>query len=236
MNDQQKQTAKTFDAYGSSYSATVNDAIGFIGLSVDFFTRVKAEYILDVATEKFADLQQVSALDVGCGVGNFHGLLAPHFQKTCGVDVSNESIIKARENNPGLDYVVYEGSRLPYDEGEFDLVFSICVMHHVPPENWPGFVAEMKRVLRPGGMALVFEHNPRNPLTMRAVNNCPFDEDAVLLRSEKTTELFGDAGFDNVESRFILSVPAANRFLRGVDRVFSGLPFGAQYYVRAENA
>ena len=123
---------------------------------------------------------------------------------------------------------------MPYADSSFDLAFTICVLHHVPPVQWPTFVSEMKRVLKPGGLALIFEHNPRNPLTMRAVNNCPFDEDAVLLRSEETEGLMRDAGFQAIESRFILSVPAAGKVLRGLDLVFSKLPFGAQYYVMAK--
>lgn len=81
---------------------------------------------------------------------------------------------------------------------------------------------------------LVFEHNPKNPLTMRAVNNCPFDEDAVLLKSETTVDLLKGAGFVDVAWRYILSVPAGNRALRKVDALFSRIPFGAQYYVSAK--
>ena len=114
-----------------------------------------------------------------------------------------------------------------------DFAFSICVMHHVPPANWSNFVREMRRVLRPGGLALVFEHKPRNPMTMRAVNRCPFDRDAVLFQSKETEWLFRGAGCDRVRSRFILPVPAVNSLLRRVDRLFSGLPFGGQYYVMA---
>ena len=232
-DDLQEKTAKTFDAYQASYSDTVNDAVSFTGLDVDFFTRVKADYILDIVEATFGHPADVTALDVGCGVGNFHTLLGPKFGTLHGVDVSKDSIRMAREKHPDIDYEVYDGRHLPYADNTYDLAFTICVMHHVPPENWPNFVSEMKRVLKPGGLALVFEHNPQNPLTMRAVNTCPFDEDAVLLRSTRTVDLFNEAGFKAVEKRFILSVPASNAILRKVDRLFSSLPFGAQYYVSA---
>ena len=42
---------------------------------------------------------------------------------------------------------------------------------------------ELKRVLRAGGACVIFEHNPLNPLTVQAVNTCPFDENAVLIKA-----------------------------------------------------
>ena len=96
-----------------------------------------------------------------------------------------------------------------------------------------GIAQEMRRVLRPGGLVLIFEHNPRNRLTMHVVKSCPFDKDAVLMRSEVTEGLYRDAGFRRVYSRFILTIPPFNSFLRSIDKFVSGFPFGAQYYVAA---
>jgi SAM-dependent methyltransferase len=235
MAQEIRPASEVFDEYDKTYSATVNQAVGFTGLDVDFFTKVKAGYILDICEAHFGDPARVRALDVGCGVGNFHDILAPRFAGITGVDVSAASIAEAkRRERPKTTYDVYDGFRLPYEDGAFDLAFTICVMHHVPPAQWETFVSEMHRVVRKGGLALVFEHNPRNPLTMRAVNNCPFDEDAVLLRAEKTVGLFEGAGFQEVGHRFILSVPAGTKTLRKVDGLFSRIPFGAQYYVSAK--
>ena len=68
-------------------------------------------------------------------------------------------------------------------------------MHHVPPPQWTRFVAEMFRVIRTGGLALVFEHNPYNPATQYIVKTCDIDKDAVLLRPGKLRGMFVDAGF-----------------------------------------
>jgi SAM-dependent methyltransferase len=233
MDPQQAQTAKIFDSYKDSYSEAVDAAVSFTGLTTDFFTRVKAGYIGDIVQRHFGPQAELAALDIGCGVGNYHPLLKLKFRALVGVDVSSACVGAARKRNAGVDYQIYDGITLPYADGSFDLAFSICVMHHVPPAYWGNFVREMRRVLRPGGVAVVFEHNPRNPFTMRVVNACPFDEDAVLLRNEETERLFREAGFGRVRSSFILSMPAANRFLRRIDCLFSGLRFGGQYYVIA---
>lgn len=233
MSDSKKIKEELFDSYRDSYSSTVNDSISFTGLDVDFFTRVKADYIADLCNAHFENVTSVRALDIGCGIGNFHGLLQPLFGELHGVDVSRQSIEKAIQNHPKVHYQSYDGLRLPFDDGSFDLVFSICVMHHVPPDQWQLFVSEMKRVLKKRGLVLVFEHNPRNPLTMRAVNNCPFDEDAVLLPGTVTSALFENAGLTRVTRQFILSLPATSRRIRTIDRWVSKLGMGAQYFVSA---
>ena len=233
MSDSKGNKDELFDEYRDSYANVVNDSVSFTGLDVDFFTRVKAGYVSDMCNAHFADLTRVRALDIGCGVGNFHGLLKPLFGELNGVDVSRQSIDQAIENHPDVHYQSYDGLRLPFEDESFDLVYTICVMHHVPPEHWPNFVREMKRVLRKGGLVLVFEHNPRNPLPMRAVNSCEFDEDAVLLPGGTIVSLFEDAGFSSINEQFILSLPAASRILRILDGWVSKLGLGAQYYVSA---
>ena len=231
MDPQQAQTAKMFDTHKDTYSKIVDASVSFTGLSTDFFTKVKAGYILDVTRASVGHPEDLSILDVGCGVGNYHSLLAPNFKSLSGVDISSACVEMARRRNVAADYKVYGGETLPYESGIFDVAFTICVMHHVPPSQWQNFAHEMRRVLKPGGLALIFEHNPRNPFTMRVVNSCPFDADAVLLQSDTTEDLLRQAGFNRVVSRYILSIPAANGFLRRVDRLFSRFAFGGQYYV-----
>ncbi len=130
MNDLEK-TARTFDEYGNSYSQTVNDAVAFTGLSVDFFTQVKAAYLVDLVSENLGDPLRLTILDIGCGVGNFHPLLAPKFGGLTGVDISPASIEVAKTNYSSVHYDVYDGRRLPYEDASFDVAFTICVMYHV---------------------------------------------------------------------------------------------------------
>ena len=54
----------------------------------------------------------------------------------------------------------------------------------------------MRRVVRPGGLVCVIEHNPLNPLTRSlAVSRCEFDSDAVLLGASTTRKLMAAGGF-----------------------------------------
>jgi hypothetical protein len=85
-------------------------------------------------------------------------------------------------------------------------------------------------VTRPGGIIVVFEHNPSNFLTRRAVANCIFDEGVMLLPHQETESLMLQAGFDVHPSLFILFFPPFTKLLRCVDGLFSKLPLGAQYF------
>lgn len=147
-----------------------------------------------------------------------------------GVDVSNACIVQAATKNPANEYKAYDGHNLPYADSTFDAASAVCVFHHVPIADRVDLAREIRRVLRPGGLFVVFEHNPLNPLTMHVVNSCEFDKNATLLRSREVETLLKKAGFRQIYTRFILTVPAKGSLLRKVDRLFARLPLGAQYY------
>ena len=220
-----------FDAYGNNYSETVNRSISFSGLKVDFFAKAKASRFLDLLSKKVGDPKQLSILDVGCGVGTYHPLLKDKVGKITGIDLSEESLKEGRAKNPSVEYLRYDGLTMPFPDESFDASFAICVMHHVPPEQWSGFSKEMRRVTRRGGLVVVFEHNPFNPLTLRAVNNCPFDANAVLLAKSKTEVYLKEAGLCNVSGRYILSIPSIGGIPRKLDDLLGTMPTGAQYFV-----
>ena len=223
-----------FDAYGSTYGDAVQSSIDFSGLPHSFFMTAKAELIGKLIAARFAGDARPAALDIGCGIGAFHPLVRPLFGRLCGVDVSAICIERARTENPGVEYKVYQGTTLPYRDAEFDFTMAICVLHHVPPVEWLSFVREIRRVTRPGGLLCVIEHNPLNPLTRLAVARCEFDRDAVLLRAGQMRGLMRQAGFRGVRSDFFLMLPWANALTRRVESAFSWAPFGAQYAACAE--
>ncbi len=138
---------------------------------------------------------------------------------------------RGRQANPSVTYHVGDALALPFDAQTFDVAFATTVLHHVDPEHWSSFTSELHRVLRPRGMAVIFEHNPLNPLSRRAVRRCEFDDDAVLLSSRKTRRLMQLGHFDIVEERYILLTPWTNGFAQRLEAAAKRLPFGAQYYV-----
>jgi SAM-dependent methyltransferase len=222
-----------FDAYDASYGAAVQSSIDFSGLPHDFFMQAKAERLGDAMRERLGVAHAGHLLDVGCGVGTLHPYLAGLFDKISGVDVSAPCIAEAARRCPNNSYAAAApGAPLPGDG--YDMTLAVCTLHHVPPNDWAPFVAEMVRVARPGGLVCIIEHNPLNPLTRLAVHRCPFDDDAVLLRAGRTEALLKSAGARNIQTRFFLLLPTKMRLARRLEALLGAAPFGAQYLTIAE--
>src|SRR6185295_1378958 len=111
MGDNPKRAQ--FDAYSGNYQALVNEALPLPGLDVDYFTKVKAEYLKDILKDTF-NTTFVDALDLGCGIGGFHQILRPCVRSLSGADVSSESIDLARTRNRDVTYTTFDGRNLPF--------------------------------------------------------------------------------------------------------------------------
>lgn len=218
-----------FDRYTKGYEQHVEHSIAFSGRDHGFFLEAKASLLLNLARQRLGDPSEVRALDVGCGEGSFDRYLG-EIGALEGVDVSAPMVEKAREANPRASYRVGDGTRLPFEDGAFDLVFTVCVLHHVDVEERDRFAAELRRVARPGGLVAVFEHNPWNPLTRLVVRRCAFDEDVVLLTRREVSRRLSAAGLRPLGHGYLLFFPwHADR----VERWLARVPLGAQYYVAA---
>jgi len=220
----------SFDDYVDTYQKEIQYSIGFIGKDVDFFLRLKADKLIELAN-KYLNDTNITVLDIGSGVGLMDSCLTNTFKNLYGVDVEEAVVLKAKEHNPSVNYRLYDGNSLPFPDNSIDLVFAVNVMHHVPPANWNNFVKEMYRVTKKGRLAVVFEHNPYNPLTRLAVSRCEFDRDAVLLKKNKLKELFVSSGFEIAEHAYIIFFPFKSKFFRSIEQAVRWLPFGAQHYI-----
>jgi SAM-dependent methyltransferase len=231
-----------FDHFKETYRSDIDKAISFSGQSHDFFTRVKAEYLLHLLRDFQKGQAQsttipgyLNVLDIGCGHGHIHPYLTNSnvALRLFATDVASTVVEEARQLNPTVHYQSYGGQRLPYNDQSFDIAFTIAVLHHVPVAQWLAFLQEMRRVVRPGGMIAIFEHNPLNPLTQWVVRTCPIDENAVLLGSRRLSKLVAQAQFIEIAKQYILFTPLDGSAYRKFDKLIGWLPLGAQYYVVA---
>ena len=79
-----------------------------------------------------------------------------------------------------------------------------------------------------GGRVVIFEHNPYNPLTVKAVRACPFDDDAVLLAPGEVRRLLQTRVFGSVRQDYVLFFPHVLRALRPFEPLLRRCPLGAQ--------
>jgi SAM-dependent methyltransferase len=221
-----------FDRYSDSYRETVERSIAFSGADLDVFTRAKARELLRLTARRLGDPRRLAFLDVGCGPGETDRWLEGRVQRLTGVDPSTQMIEAARERNPWAEYrpTGCDGD-LPYPAGTVDVCFAICVLHHVPRPRRPSLVAEMARVTRPGGLVAIFEHNPWNPLTRKAVAGCEFDRDAVLVTRREAERLLRGSGLADVEGSYIVFFPRESPRLQRIERLLGRVPLGAQHVV-----
>ncbi len=129
-----------------------------------FFT----EAMRDAAVERVNLPQGANVADVGTGTGFvLHGLL-DHAAQLTGFDESAEMLAIARNNLAGYDNVQFwqaEGTHLPAEACSFDAVFANMYLHHAPD---PGAaIAEMVRILKPGGKLVITDLDAHNQAWMR---------------------------------------------------------------------
>lgn len=93
-------------------------------------------------------------LDLGCGTGEF----SPYFsaEQYIGIDI-DESNVKYAQQRHARKFTVADGMNLPFADRAFNKVLIVGVFHHLSGEDCEKVIAEIKRVLTPGGEILVME-------------------------------------------------------------------------------
>ena len=225
-----------FDKFATEYRAMHAANIKVSGESPEYFAEYK---IIDIARDAAALgalPEQPRVLDFGAGVGYSVPFFARHLPAariTC-LDVSQKSLeVGEAQHGARAEFTHFDGARIPYPDATFDVALASCVFHHIPESEHVQLLAEIRRVLTPRGLLFVFEHNPLNPLTRHAVDTCPFDENAVLIRAPNMRRRVLDAAFTDAKINYRIFFPHALRGLRGLEPRLTWLPLGAQYYVRA---
>jgi SAM-dependent methyltransferase len=115
--------------------------------------RQKAAKIIAVVRHALGigDLTGVRALDVGCSAGFIADELALAGARTCGVDIDEPGLAKARARfGERVDFRAARGEALPFGDGSLDLVVLNHIYEHVVDPA--AVVADIHRVLRPGGL------------------------------------------------------------------------------------
>lgn len=169
-----------------------------------------------------------SALEVGCGTGHWLREIAGRVSFIGGVEPSGPMLLHARQTAPDARLVRGRAEQLPWRDASFDRVFCVNALHHFGDRAQ--FLAEARRVLKPGGGLMTIGKDPHRAGDewwvydyfegTRAIDEARFAA-VRTIRGELTT-----AGFAWTESfeadRIESSRPVAEAFAAGiVDRAFT---------------
>jgi ubiquinone/menaquinone biosynthesis C-methylase UbiE len=180
-------------AHGRRYDRFT--AAFFLGRRATTFARL-AELAVPAGADHVLDV-----LDVGCGTGVLTAALATAVgprARVVGVDASADMIDRARATRPGCTFAVGLAESLDHPDAAFDVVASSLMIHHLPEDLRHRALAEMHRVLRPGGRLLVADYRPpASPLargllahvTGAGMQHNPIDELPALFEHAHLTDI-----------------------------------------------
>lgn len=135
-----------------AYRYYFTDEFGFRRAAIRHIRRRRIETVLEL----LRDVTARDVLDVGCGPGESAIYLQHHFSKRArvvAIDIGWEFVSfgehLASANDAPTRFLQAEACTLPFPASSFDVVTSLEMVEHLP--NWPEFLQEAHRVLRPGG-------------------------------------------------------------------------------------
>jgi SAM-dependent methyltransferase len=140
--------ANDYDSFAEAYSAETEANL------------VNAYYARPAILALAGDVAGRRILDAGCGSGPLFAALRDRGAIVTGFDASTGMLELARRRL-GADaalHVADLGSPLPFLDGAFDDVIASLVLHYL--EDWVAPLAELRRVLKPGGRLIVSTHHP----------------------------------------------------------------------------
>jgi ubiquinone/menaquinone biosynthesis C-methylase UbiE len=158
---------------------------------------------IDLGLAMLRDRRFGAALEIGYGAGAVLMALAPAVDELHGLDLDADAdVIGARLSDRSVRAALVRGSvyELPYPDSKFDLVVCFSVFEHL--HEYPKGLAEVARVLRPGGSFLlgIPAVNRFMELSFRAIGFKGI-EDLHVTKPQQVAARFEDAGFSVVETR-----------------------------------
>jgi ubiquinone/menaquinone biosynthesis C-methylase UbiE len=168
MHEQASQTPRATDLGHDETEAAASRGIGF-PRTYDLLLRIMTRGREKLYRRNLLDLADIapgqSVLDIGCGTGTqaiaIHRRVQPG-GSVIGVDISRKMLAaasrKARRAGADIVFRWADATRLPFEDGGFDVVTVTTVLHMVPSDQRCLCVGEAARVLKRGGRLLLIDY------------------------------------------------------------------------------
>lgn len=220
------QPKPEFDRFAKDYRAEQDKYLKLTGEDSDYYARYKVHKLVSWLPQEQSKENKI--LDFGCGDGLMTNYLAHYFNnsKISGVDISDESIRIARASYDNIDFKTIE-RKINVADNSYDIICSAGVFHHIKEQDHKHWISELTRVLKPGGICVIFESNPLNPGTQYLFWNHPMEKDSKMLKHWYTKGLLKKYG--EVSTNHFCFFPKWFKFLRVFESLISWLPLGGLY-------
>src|SRR6185437_7391863 len=166
----------------------------------DVFTPPANERLVGALMRLLGLPQGARIADIGCGSGVFTELLRCAGYSVTGIDISPKLVAVGRTKYPGLDLIEGDAEALPFEDARFDGVSLCNIVHHFP--NPRKLIAEVRRVLKPGGRFAAIDPNRMNPfMWLYRDRASPFYSPVGVTENERpvlarqVAQIFRDEGF-----------------------------------------
>jgi ubiquinone/menaquinone biosynthesis C-methylase UbiE len=159
-------------------------------------------------------------LDAGCGDGGVARLLRERVGEVVAIDVEPSPMWT---DAPGLTFARADAESLPFDDASFDLVHSKDSLHHMGTPELA--LAEYRRVLRPGGKALIVEANRYNPIFYPHMTLALGHDHFPRKRfRELVNRAFPNASFGAFEAHYVPQLERAPRIQHALEEALERFP------------
>lgn len=145
--------------------------------------------------DAFVERARGRILDLGCGPGHVAAFLATRGANVEGADLSPAMVAEARTRFPALAFTVADMFALPHDRGAFAGIVAFYAIVHVPTVELGGALAEMHRVLAPGGALALAFHAGTEHTHVDELFGCPTSLDFVFHEPGAVIDALARAGF-----------------------------------------
>lgn len=180
MSDPTSRTTAVYEAHATSYAA-LNAALTPI------------QHLL----EQFQDhLPAGRLLDLGCGPGRDAAYFTGQSYTVVGLDCSLAQLKLAHLQTAAADFLLGDMRTLPFAPAQFDGVWANASLLHLPREDGPGVLAEVRRVIKPGGWLMVSVKRGTGAAWVKAPDYGGEQRYFTYYQPDEIAALLEAAGFD----------------------------------------